>query len=314
MTLYVLGRTLTYIVLKKQGKIRCVSKLGCGSMYTPRNGFREREGALQNRPFLKWPGGKTRLLSHLLPLFPDTTLFCEPFLGSGAVFLNTQYKSYRLNDRNADLISLYRLLQEKQENFIDEVAGYFQPKYNDEKQFYLLREKFNKSRSLSMRARLFLYLNRHGFNGLCRYNQSGEFNVPFGRYDKPYFPEKELRFFYQKAQHAEFLCEDFETVLQNLKKQAVVYCDPPYVPASASANFTSYTQFGFSIKQQESLAALGRKLAMKGHTVVISNHDNAITQKLYEGAQLLQVSVPRLIGADPTKRKPINELIAVFGQ
>jgi len=268
---------------------------------------------VRTRPFLKWPGGKTRLLPHLLPLFSEKTQLCEPFLGSGAVFLNTQYPHYRLNDKNKDLITLYRVLQKNQENFIDSVAGFFKSKFNESKQFYALREKFNASRCDEERSRLFIYLNRHGFNGLCRYNQSGGLNVPFGSHDKPYFPEKEMRAFYQKAQQAEFTCEDFEVVLKNIRRQSVIYCDPPYVPLSASANFTAYTQFGFSFQEQAKLAGRAKSLADKGHTVIISNHDNDVTRQLYEGAKLIQISVPRLIGADASKRKAVNELIAVFG-
>lgn len=96
------------------------------------------------------------------------------------------------------------------------------------------------------RAVLFLYLNRHGYNGLCRYNLRGEFNVPFGRYKKPYFPEAELYHFAEKAQHAEFHCESYEECMKRADNRSVVYCDPPYAPLSSTANFTAYHTNSFS--------------------------------------------------------------------
>lgn len=100
------------------------------------------------------------------------------------------------------------------------------------------------------RAVLFLYLNRHGYNGLCRYNLRGEFNVPFGRYKKPYFPEAELYHFAEKAQNAEFYCESYEECMQRADSRTVVYCDPPYAPLTATANFTAYHTNSFNLNNR----------------------------------------------------------------
>lgn len=138
------------------------------------------------RPFLKWPGGKFRLIDRIRDYLPKGQQLIEPFLGSAAVFLNTNYDHYLLNDKNWDVISLYRILQKEGHHFIEACRPMFSKKNNTDKRYYFLRKHFNQCQDLQERAALFLYLNRHGYNGLCRYNaRKGEFNVPFGRYKKP---------------------------------------------------------------------------------------------------------------------------------
>ncbi len=141
------------------------------------------------RPFLKWPGGKFRLMDKILACLPKGAQLIEPFVGSGAVFLNTDYDKYLLNDANADLINLYQFLKTEGLAFINLCKHYFQKKYNTEKHYYQLRAKFNTSNDIMEKSILFLYLNRHGYNGLCRYNKRQKYyNVHFGRYIMPYFP------------------------------------------------------------------------------------------------------------------------------
>ncbi|NAZ94699.1 Dam family site-specific DNA-(adenine-N6)-methyltransferase, partial [Vibrio toranzoniae] len=153
------------------------------------------------------------------------------------VFLNTEYESYILADINSDLINLYNIVKLRTDDFVRDARVLFTPEYNMSEQFYLIRQEFNASKDAYRRALLFLYLNRHCYNGLCRYNLSGEFNVPFGRYKKPYFPEAELYWFAEKSQKAVFVCEHYQETLQKAASGSVVYCDPPYAPLSATANF-----------------------------------------------------------------------------
>lgn len=183
------------------------------------------------RPFLKWAGNKFRIIERVKKKLPEGRRLVEPFTGSGAVFLNTDYDEYLLCDSNRDLIELYTILRDEGELFIEEARRYFNGKHNNEASYYELREEFNLSRSHEKRAALFLFLNRHGYNGLCRYNAKGRFNVPFGRYKRPYFPEKELRAFHHKAQRAEFILGDFEQTMKQTKTGDVIYCDPPMSPS-----------------------------------------------------------------------------------
>lgn len=218
------------------------------------------------RPFLKWAGGKYRLLDRLLPSIPAGARLVEPFVGSGAVFLNAGFASYLLCDLNADLIGLYRTLRRDGERFIAEARALFTPGNNTQEAFLRLRETFNASSDAEERSVLFLYLNRHSYNGLVRYNSKGIYNVPFGKYKAPYFPERELTAFLDKLRGCDvvFAVQDFRSTFAALRPGDVVYCDPPYAPVSATANFTSYTGGGFGVQEQIDLASEASAAAKRG--------------------------------------------------
>jgi len=268
------------------------------------------------RPFLKWAGGKYRLLERIraeLPP-PSTTLrLIEPFAGAGALFANSGYQKCLINDVNEDLIHIYRILKVDHERYIKEAATLFVAKYNAPDHFYRLREQFNSSLDHFERAVLFLYLNRHCYNGLCRYSRKGGFNVPFGRYKRPYFPESELRHFAGVLQHTEIKMGDYGVVVSKAKAGDVVYCDPPYVPLSTTASFTDYARGGFSLDDQQRLANLAEKAAARGAIVVVSNHNTPFTQKIYANASRLEkFEVQRFISAKGGERKPVSELLAIY--
>lgn len=270
------------------------------------------------RPFLKWAGGKFRLMPRIREQLPSAKTLIEPFVGSGAVFLNVDYERYRLADINPDLISLYQFLQSDVEGFIGRARALFIDANNTPERYYSFRERFNETVDREAKAALFLYLNRHGYNGLCRYNASGGFNVPFGRYKKIYFPDAELRYFHARSQRAQFECADFASVMKSARKGAVVYCDPPYVPLSATANFTGYASRkhddgqGFGPQQQARLAELAAKLAAKGVPVLLSNHDSPETRQVYAEATLTSFPVRRTISCNGAGRDNADELLALY--
>lgn len=269
----------------------------------------------KNRPFLKWAGNKYRCIDQILVSLPKSSRLIEPFTGSGALFMNSDYPKYLLAEQNNDLINLYNRLKQEGNLFIDYCAPYFTGQHNNESDFYQFRELFNQSNQTNptrLRAALFLYLNRHGYNGLCRYNHSGKFNVPFGRYKKPYFPSKEMLTFHQQSQKADFLQADFRKTFELAKPDDVIYCDPPYVPLSPSAYFSAYTNKNFSEIDQIALAKLAIEQANKGIPVVISNHDTEFTRDLYQQATISSFSVQRLISCKATARKSVQELVAIF--
>jgi DNA adenine methylase len=267
---------------------------------------------MPHRPFLKWPGGKFRLITPIVTTLPKGKLLAEPFVGAGAVFLNTDYSDYLLNDINPDLINLFNLLKKKGNTFIKVVKKYFTATNNSAKRYYEFREKFNQTDDLEERSALFIYLNRHGFNGLVRYNSKGIYNVPFGSYKAPYFPEDEMIFFHQKAQRAEFSCSDFATFMESLPKKTIVYCDPPYVPLSKTSQFTNYAKQSFSMEEQTLLATLAKQLSKQGSRVLISNHATAFTQKVYTGAEIQHLDVQRSISCKGSQRVLAKELLALF--
>lgn len=269
---------------------------------------------LQNytRSPLKWAGGKYQLLPKLEKYLPEGERLIEPFVGSGVVFLNTHFKHYLLSDTNADLIKFYQAIQALGPEFIKLSQKFFQPRYNEKQQFYKLREKFNKSQDDLERALLFLYLNRHAYNGLCRYNQSGYFNAPFGRYQKPYFPEAELHYFHEKSQRVTFICQSFQETLKLAKANDVVYCDPPYVPLSKTAHFTQYSGSYFRESEQKSLAKIAKALTKRKIPVIISNHNTKFTREIYAPAKLIKLNVRRLISCKSNSRGMTPELLAIF--
>tara|TARA_R110002110_G_scaffold65206_4_gene180038 strand:+ start:120627 stop:121478 length:852 start_codon:yes stop_codon:yes gene_type:complete len=269
------------------------------------------------RPFLKWPGGKMRLIHFLKQHLPEQPILVEPFVGAGALFANTQHKAILINDINHDLINIYKQIKKNHRKFSQETERLFHPRYNNKKKYYQLREKFNQCEDRFERACLFLYLNRHGYNGLCRYNLQGGYNVPFGDYLAPYFPKQELAYFSQRLKAAKMSAQSFTTFLKKLCKhpdidKMVVYCDPPYVPLSKTANFTGYAACKFNLQDQENLAELALVLISKGAKVMLSNHDTPFTRQIYDQAHIKTIQVRRAISCQAQKREQVAELIAVF--
>lgn len=263
------------------------------------------------RSFLKWAGGKSNCLNKIIDALPSGSRLIEPFAGSGVVFLNTNFSSYILGESNKDLINTFMHLQNEGEAFIERCRFYFQPKFNCNEQFYKLRDEFNTIKNSAQKSALFLYLNRHGFNGLCRYNSQGIFNVPFGRYVTPYFPINEMQQFLHKSPKAQFIHDDFRRTFELAQHGDVIYCDPPYVPIAKSRAF-SYTNKKFEESDQIELAELARETAAKGIPVIISNHDTEFTRHHYQKAEIRSLRVSRVISCHASMRHPVNELIAIF--
>lgn len=270
----------------------------------------------KQRPFLKWAGGKYRLIDDISSQLPKKACLVEPFVGAGSVFLNTNFERYLLADINSDLIELFKVIQKDVEGYIEAVRGLFENiNANTSDFYYEMRKQFNSSKDSFERSVIFLYLNRFGFNGLCRYNKQHEYNVPFGDYQKHYFPEKELRFFAEKAQRATFICADFNQIFQHIfshRDDYVVYCDPPYAPLMQETNFTQYAGGGFTLEQQRALANYAKQAASGQIPVLISNHDTAFTREIYRDAKIKTFQVQRNISQRGDARMKVPELFALF--
>lgn len=266
-----------------------------------------------NKPFLKWPGNKTRIIKLIQPYLQRTQRLVEPFVGSGAVFLNTNYPEYILCDSNPDLISLYKIVQKNHLLYINEAKKLFIPQNNNKETYYKIRDDFNSSQDKFLRSVFFLYLNRFGYNGLCRYNKSGLFNVPFGRHKHPYFPEKEIVFFAKKSEYANFFCLDYLDSLSQIRFGDFVYCDPPYIPSSKTASFTNYYKNKFTIKDHILLALSCSKLSHSNKIkFLVSNSNLPTTRALYRKGDLVFLEVQRNISSKSDSRVKANELLAVF--
>lgn len=267
----------------------------------------------KKRSFLKWAGGKYLILDNILKILPERKCLIEPFVGSGSVFLNTNYHNYILGDINSDLINLFNIVKTRFLDFIKDASYFFTPRTNKLDFYSVHRTIFNNSSNSYQKALIFLYLNRHCYNGLCRYNLKGEFNVPFGRYQKPYFPQKELYQFSEHAQKAVFICCSYEVMLSNVNKDSVVYCDPPYLPLSNTSNFTRYYINNFNLYDHKKLVYLIESIFEKTSIpFLVSNQDIILTRLLYQKALLYIVKSKRSIGCTINSRKTINELLALY--
>ncbi len=264
------------------------------------------------RPFLKWAGGKFKIIDKILAELPSGKRLIEPFVGSGAVFLNAPFDKFLLADTNEDLINLFTFIQQEGQAFADYASALFIPENNQAEVFYELRAEFNSTADSKRKAALFIYLNRHCFNGLYRCNSKGGFNVPFGRYTKPAFPYAEVMHFHAKSQNAEFMHQDFIATMDMANSGDVVYCDPPYAPLSSTANFSDYTAAGFSQEQQQQLADKAQELSQRGVSVIISNHDTPFTREIYQKARITEFDVQRFISSKANQRNKAPELVACF--
>lgn len=255
---------------------------------------------------LKWVGSKSRLLPQLLPHLPKGKRLVEPFAGSCSVMLNTEYDEYLIGDVNPDLIALYKAIAANPYDVIDWARLLFE-NYNHAAGYYSNRDSFNHNDDPSWRPALFLYLNRHCYNGVCRYNKSGGFNVPYGKYKRPYFPEREILAFAEKARRATFVCASYVHTLEMVAEGDVVYCDPPYL--TESKNFTQYHTNGFNPLDHGRLSRSLRKMVAKGASVVASNADLDAVHYLYSGFERVAITAPRSVGAAAKSQKNAAELI-----
>lgn len=266
-----------------------------------------------SKPFLKWAGGKHKLAPFIASHLPNNNQrLIEPFVGSASVSLFLEFDEYYLNDSNADLINLYQTLKQERYEFIEYTQSFFNENYNTESQFYELRELFNSTQNMIEKSALFIYLNRHAFNGLCRYNKSGKFNVPFGKYKSPYFPKNEMVNFINKSDRMQFFCGDFALMFDDVNVDDVVYCDPPYLPLSDTANFTNYDKNAFNFNDQNRLAMLAQQKNAHTNRILISNHDTKLARELYQGAEIKSILVQRNISAKGESRKKVGEILAIF--
>jgi len=267
------------------------------------------------RPFLKWAGGKFSLLSELDSLIPAGLRLIEPFVGGGSVFMNSdKHASFLLADVNQDLINLYQMLAVDPDQVVTHARRMFSL-LNNAESYSKLRDEFNNQlMGGPERAAALLYFNRHCFNGLIRYNLDSQFNVGFGKYRAPYFPEKEIQAFVGMAHNCVFLNAGFRRTLALAGEGDVVYCDPPYEPMPGTSGFTGYAAGGFKWADQIALAECCVAAHQRGATVVISNSTAPRIIDLYEqhGFTLHHVSARRAISSKGSTRETSSDVVAIL--
>ncbi|MDR0370963.1 MAG: DNA adenine methylase [Prevotellaceae bacterium] len=287
------------------------------------------------KPFLKWAGGKTQLITEIEKYFPPSLtnrkfVYVEPFVGSGAVLfwiLNhfPQLEKAVINDINADLIDTYQTIKSAPEALIS-LLEVIQDEYHsldgsDEQKkayYYEKRSLFNKrEQNRTTHSALFIFLNRTCFNGLYRVNRKNEYNVPIGSYKKPTICDKSNLLAVSEAlQKVELLYGDFEQTIDHTSENTLFYLDPPYKPLSETSSFNSYAKGAFNDEEQIRLKQFCDKLNSSGHSWLLSNSDvkgqNATDNffdDLYADFTIKRVTAKRIINALPKRRGCLKELL-----
>ncbi|MEN3261302.1 Dam family site-specific DNA-(adenine-N6)-methyltransferase [Sodalis endosymbiont of Spalangia cameroni] len=264
------------------------------------------------KPILKWAGGKSRLMPRLRPFLPAADCLVEPFVGGASVFLNTDYRRYVLADINPDLINFYQAVVDSPKSVIWEALFLFKHG-NSRCDYERHRADFNYRHTSACieRAALFLYLNHHGYNGLCRYNLRGGFNVPYGGYRKPYFPATEIHLFAEKARdtHTRFVCLPFEETLAfHVDEHCAVYADPPYLDC-----FAGYYIAPFQDEEHQALADALTETHLRWNVpVVLSGSNTPKTHAAYRGFTFHYTHTHYSIAAKGASRGKAGEVIATL--
>lgn len=289
---------------------------------------------LKAKPFLKWAGGKTQLLSVIDGMLPSSfsnqsaITYVEPFVGGGAVlfYLLQKYPNISkaiINDINPHLIHAYEAIKYHPDELIMALS-HLQSSYraldegNPQKNFFLnIRNRFNAPHQSCIEdAANMIFLNRTCFNGLYRENSKGDFNVSFGKYKNPTILDEELiRKDSEILQRVEILHGDFSQIESHISDSTFIYFDPPYRPITSSS-FTAYNKMNFNDKEQLRLKEFYTKMSNNGCAVLLSNSDgnasdqnNTYLDDLYREFIIHRVFAKRSISCAGSKRGPISELL-----
>ena len=268
-------------------------------------------------PFVKWVGGKRKLLPQLEPLMPpgvERRRHVEPFVGGGAFFFARAPQDALLCDVNPSLVTTYEAVRDDLPSVI--AALQTLARRHGKERYYQVRERYNAARtggrpaSKASQAAMFIYLNKTCFNGLHRVNRKGEFNVPMGRYKNPRILDIDrLRLASALLQTAEIQCEGFEGLLRSARPGDFIYLDPPYEPVSRTASFTSYAKDGFSQEDQTRLRDVYAALDRRGCKLMLSNSDVPFIRELYDAWNIHVVHAARAVNSNAAGRGKVAEVV-----
>lgn len=260
-------------------------------------------------PFIKWAGGKRQLLAQIRAKMPESfNNYYEPFVGGGAVVFDLLPTSAVINDINKALVNAYRQICNASDEFLKKLNDLDEAMWEDGKEYYYsLREHYNdklmKEEFDVELAALFVFINKHCFNGLYRVNGKGLFNVPYNNSRSKSCNEDSIRAISAYLKNVTILEGDFQAACQNAKKGDFVFIDSPYAPLNTSS-FESYTKEGFDIESHKRLADLYDELTSRGCYCMLTNHNTELINELYgnKGYKMDVVSVKRMINSDATNR------------
>lgn len=271
------------------------------------------------RPFVKWAGGKTQLLPLLRERLPERfNNYFEPFVGGGALFFDLLPERAVINDCNEQLINVYRQLRVDAAAVAAAVAR-FDARLCDRDFYVGVRDGFNRKIAASVLdvecAAMFIWLNKHCFNGLYRVNSRGFFNVPFNNRVCGVSVDPGLLVGvggFLRGGGTVIRLGDFEDAVFDAVEGDLVYFDSPYLPVSVTASFTRYQSDGFGWGEHVRLASLFRRLDERGVFVVLSNNDVPAVHELYEGFRVESFPVRRAINSVGGKRTGVEVIVRNF--
>ena len=260
-------------------------------------------------PFVKWAGGKRQLIPQIRERMPEKyNDYYEPFVGGGAVIFDLLPANALINDINKALINTYRTICNEPDAFLKEVNGLDNDMWEDGKKYYYsIREHYNDKLMRSEYdvelAALFVFINKHCFNGLYRVNGKGLFNVPYNNSRRVSVDEDVIIATSEYLRGVTIIDVDFEQACKNAKKGDFVFIDSPYAPLNPTS-FESYTKEGFDIESHKRLAKLYDELTARGCYCMLTNHNTELINELYgnKDYKIDVVSVKRMINSDASNR------------
>lgn len=265
---------------------------------------------IQAKPILKWAGGKTQMLSDLIPKVPTSYgRYIEPFFGGGAMFFALQPENAVIADSNPELINMYRQVADH----VDDVIECLKMYENTSEMFYLVRgQDWTKLPKAQAAART-IFLNKTCFNGLYRVNKKGQFNVPFGKYKNPKIcDENGLRAASEILKKAEIICGDYLLVLEHYAQPGdFIFLDPPYLPISDYSDFKRYTKEQFYEEDHVELAKMVMTLHERGCYVILTNSNHPLVHELYAHFTIDVIQTKRHISCKANMRKGEDVIVTI---
>lgn len=258
--------------------------------------------------FIRWAGGKSWLVPYVQKLVNriDYNDYHEPFLGGASIFFALEHpKKCYLSDLNNELISMFSCVRDNPTRVIKYLSEY----KNNEKSYYIIRSSYPRGKY--QRAARFIYLNAFSYNGLYRVNQRGEYNVPYGHRKNKTIDFDKLYEASDRLKNTTLIQQDFAEAKKNIRKNDLVYLDPPYVvPKDSSDVFIKYNQTLFSIEDQYRLAELIDWINTTGAYYILSNaYDNAIYKIFKDRGRIVHCERNSLIGGKRAYRGLVQEYL-----
>lgn len=285
------------------------------------------------KPFIKWAGGKGKLLPQIRQMYPQglgktITKYAEPFVGGGAVLFDIistyHLEQIYISDINKNLINTYNSIKNNHKELI-EILSYIENQYlslnaDMQKEFYYLkRDEYNNmyNKYNIQKAALLIFLNKTCFNGLYRVNKNNMFNVPAGKYKNPkIYSIENISAISEALKYIDIIAENYTNVYEFADEKTFIYFDPPYRPLTNTSSFTAYTDNNFGDKEQISLAEFIEKIEKKGTYILLSNSDphnidksDMFFDNLYCKKKINRIYAPRMINSKGNNRNYISELL-----